>query len=62
MNYARTAADAVQEQHALISASIEYLQSKLDEMNPETTSWKEVSRFAYVADMAREIIAKANEQ
>lgn len=60
------AAEAVKSQHDAIQQAIGLLQGSLNGMtmliDPETESWRDVAKFAHVADMANGIIANYEEQ
>tara|TARA_R110000824_G_scaffold172434_1_gene350298 strand:- start:28813 stop:29019 length:207 start_codon:yes stop_codon:yes gene_type:complete len=57
-----TAAEVVQRQHTTILRAIELLQADLDAMtgttDPETTDWRDVSRYAHTTDAALCIIER----
>jgi len=61
-----TPAKVIQRQHTIIAEAIELLQKDLDnltdQINPETTNWRDAIKFAHVADMARYIIAQYGEE
>ena len=56
----KTAADSVQAQAVAIQWAIMLLQKSLDdltaEVNPDTTRWQDVAKFAHVADLARHVV------
>jgi hypothetical protein len=62
----KTASEVVQEQHAAILHAIQLLQNDLNEMtskiSPTTESWRDVVEYAHVAEMARGIIERYEEQ
>ena len=59
-------ADVIFDQHSTILEAIALLQGDLDAMtsdiDPDTESWRDVSKFAHVAEMARGIIERYEEQ
>lgn len=63
--HTQTASDILMIQHATIERAIDLLQSKLDRMtdtvNPETSDWSDIGRFADTADAARCIIERYEE-
>lgn len=68
---ATTPSEAVSAQHVTISQAIQLLQNELDSMtdgrDPDdavirTESWQDVSKYAHIADMARGIIARFEEE
>ena len=56
---------ADQAQHLSILEAIRLLQTDLDamtsEISPETESWRDVSRYAHVAEIARSVITRYSE-
>jgi len=61
----QTAADVIFDQHSTILEAIALLQGDLDAMtsdiDPDTESWRDVSKFAHVAEMARGVIERYEE-
>ena len=61
-----TAAETVQSQHASIIEAISIMQSDADNMtgsiDPETDSWRDASKFAQTAEIARSIISQHAEK
>ena len=59
-------ADVIFDQHSAILEAIALLQGDLDAMtsdiDPDTESWRDVSKFAHVAEMARGIIERYEDQ
>jgi len=58
--------DVIFHQHSTILKAIALLQGDLDAMtsdiDPDTESWRDVSKFAHVAEMARGVIERYEEQ
>lgn len=63
---ARTASDVIADQHSTIREAIALFQIELDAMtscvDPDTESWRDVSKFAHVADMARDVVESYEEE
>lgn len=61
-----TAAEAVQRQQVAISEAARLLTESFNEMvdtiDPGTEDWGDVAEFAHIAEMAREVIARYEEQ
>jgi hemerythrin-like domain-containing protein len=61
----QTASDILMDQHVTIQRAIDLLQSKLDRMtdtvNPETSDWSDIARFADAADAAKCVIERYEE-
>ena len=57
-----TAGDVLANQHSRIMEAIELLQGSLNAMtdliDPETATWRDVLRFAHIADIADKVIER----
>ena len=57
-----TPTDVILGQIGTIDEAIQNLQASLNaltsEINPDATTWRDVSKFAHVEDIAREVIAR----
>jgi len=56
----RIPSQVIQEQHVIITAAIRMLREAsvqmTDEVDPETDSWRDVSRFAHIVDPVRDLL------
>jgi len=66
METKQAASEVIWDQHVTICKAIAYLQNDVDamtsEIHPDTTSWRDVSKYAHVADIAAGIVARYEEQ